>query len=239
MPVDLHGNTYEFVAERMASLHKDHGDDYDLDTTIILDDPETGRIQTRTSITLYKTQVDGKWAPIPEGRTKTGHAEELRNSTKITTTSALETCETSSIGRALAACGYHPDGSYASADEVINALEQQGTPPVVSDDDRAPEPPAAPQAPAAIKKLQTPDRPFGMVNKFDKPCTKCGAQVAAQTGWTEKIVLSVDSAGKERVRWDTFCNEDKTCSGPSTVAADPIAEIEPSVVDEGSDDLPF
>ena len=148
MPVNLHGKTYEYVSERMASLHKDHGDDYTLDTVILSDDPETGRIQTKTSLTLYKTQVDGKWAPIPEGRTKTGLAEEVRNSSNITTTSALETCETSSIGRALAAAGYHPDGSYASADEVEHALDQQGKLPEA----KAPDKPK--QAPADKPKQQ-------------------------------------------------------------------------------------
>ena len=57
----------------------------------------------------------------------TGYAEEKRGSTQINRTSALENCETSAIGRALAACGYGGT-EYASANEVENAIHQQNAP---------------------------------------------------------------------------------------------------------------
>jgi hypothetical protein len=53
-----------------------------------------------------------------------GYAEEKRNSSKINQTSAVENCETSSIGRALACIGLGGD-SYASAEELVSALKQQ------------------------------------------------------------------------------------------------------------------
>ena len=56
----------------------------------------------------------------------TGYAEELRNSTNINKTSALENCETSAIGRALAAIGF-AGTEYASANEVSQAIIQQAT----------------------------------------------------------------------------------------------------------------
>lgn len=54
----------------------------------------------------------------------TGYAEEQRNSTQINKTSALENCETSAIGRALACFGLAGE-EYASANEVVNAIYQQ------------------------------------------------------------------------------------------------------------------
>lgn len=55
----------------------------------------------------------------------TGHAEEDRGASTINKTSALENCETSAIGRALAAFGL-AGSEYASANEVEGALLAQG-----------------------------------------------------------------------------------------------------------------
>jgi len=57
----------------------------------------------------------------------TGLAEEMRASSQINRTSALENCETSAIGRALAAFGLG-GSEYASANEVANAIHQQRQP---------------------------------------------------------------------------------------------------------------
>ena len=54
----------------------------------------------------------------------TGYAEEVRTSSKINATSALENAETSAIGRALAACGFG-GSEYASANEVQGAIAAQ------------------------------------------------------------------------------------------------------------------
>lgn len=60
----------------------------------------------------------------------TGHAEEYRKSSEINRTSALENCETSAIGRALAALGLGGT-EFASADEVARAISgQKGEPSV-------------------------------------------------------------------------------------------------------------
>jgi hypothetical protein len=55
----------------------------------------------------------------------TGHAYEKENSTFINKTSYIENCETSAVGRALAMCGIGIDKSIASAEEVINAVNNQ------------------------------------------------------------------------------------------------------------------
>lgn len=54
----------------------------------------------------------------------TGYAEEVRGSSNINKTSALENCETSAIGRALACFGLAGE-EYASANEVSDAIIQQ------------------------------------------------------------------------------------------------------------------
>jgi hypothetical protein len=58
----------------------------------------------------------------------TGHAEEYRKSSQINGTSALENCETSAIGRALAVAGFGGT-EFASANEVQNAIHQQANKP--------------------------------------------------------------------------------------------------------------
>ena len=58
-----------------------------------------------------------------------GHASEDKNSSYINKTSYIENCETSAIGRCLGIYGIGVCGSIASADEVINAINQQQQPP--------------------------------------------------------------------------------------------------------------
>lgn len=56
----------------------------------------------------------------------TGHAREERQSSFINQTSYIENCETSAVGRALSFAGFGGDQSIASAEEVANAMENQG-----------------------------------------------------------------------------------------------------------------
>jgi len=55
-----------------------------------------------------------------------GTAEEWRNSSFINKTSALENCSSSALGRCLAAFGLS-GSEYASAEELVNALNNQNT----------------------------------------------------------------------------------------------------------------
>ncbi len=110
MTVKIHGKDYKTVAERLNDFRADH--------------PDWGIITER------KPTVDDYVEVYVEIRNEsgfiigTGMAEEVRGSTQINKTSALENCETSAIGRALAACGY-AGTEYASANEVQNAIQQQ------------------------------------------------------------------------------------------------------------------
>lgn len=111
--VQIHGKIYLTVAYRVAQL-RETCTDWGIETEIV----ENG-----DSLVVMKAIIKD-----PEGRViGTGYAEENRNSSQINRTSALENCETSAIGRALAACGYGGT-EYASANEVENAVHQQVSP---------------------------------------------------------------------------------------------------------------
>lgn len=56
----------------------------------------------------------------------TGHAYEKENSSFINKTSYIENCETSAVGRALGILGLGIDENVASADEVKQAIVNQG-----------------------------------------------------------------------------------------------------------------
>ena len=110
--VNIHGKIYLTVSYRVNEFRKEH--------------PEWGIltdiVEATDDIVIMKaTVIDG------DKIIGTGYAEEKRNSTMINKTSALENCETSAIGRALAACGY-AGTEYASANEVENAIHQQDKP---------------------------------------------------------------------------------------------------------------
>ena len=56
----------------------------------------------------------------------TGYAQEKESSSFINKTSYIENCETSAVGRALGMCGFGIDTSICSAEELANALNNQG-----------------------------------------------------------------------------------------------------------------
>ena len=75
---------------------------------------------------LYKDASDGvAWA--------TGYAEETVSSRGVNQTSALENCETSAIGRALANAGYAPKGKRPSREEMSKVVAQKPVKPSVAD----------------------------------------------------------------------------------------------------------
>ena len=75
---------------------------------------------------LYKDSSDVvAWA--------TGYAEETVTSRGVNQTSALENCETSAIGRALANAGYAPKGKRPSREEMIKVVTPRVTKPSVQD----------------------------------------------------------------------------------------------------------
>jgi hypothetical protein len=75
---------------------------------------------------LFKDAGDGvAWA--------TGYAEETVTSRGVNQTSALENCETSAIGRALANAGYAPKGKRPSREEMSKVVASKPVKPAVAD----------------------------------------------------------------------------------------------------------
>jgi hypothetical protein len=75
---------------------------------------------------LFKNAEDGvAWA--------TGYAEETVTSRGVNQTSALENCETSAIGRALANAGYAPKGKRPSREEMTKVVAAKPVKPSVQD----------------------------------------------------------------------------------------------------------
>jgi hypothetical protein len=109
--VKIGKNEYKTVALRVNEfLASDHHKDWSIETDLIADG---------TNVVIKATIKDS------DGRVRgTGYAEEVRGSSNINKTSAVENCETSSIGRALAAVGF-AGTEYASANEVTDAIIQQ------------------------------------------------------------------------------------------------------------------
>jgi hypothetical protein len=58
--------------------------------------------------------------------TTTGYAEEIRGSSAVNRTSAMENCETSAVGRALANYQYQGAKKRASLEEVVKVYRQGG-----------------------------------------------------------------------------------------------------------------
>ena len=116
--VPIKGKSYTQVATRVEIFRKHFGHEYSILTEILpASDPFV-----RVMVTISKDQHV----------IATGLAEENRNAGPVNKTSALENCETSAIGRALANFGLH-GGEYASAGEVENAIAQRGDVPGITE----------------------------------------------------------------------------------------------------------
>ena len=112
---------YSTVASRVEALRAVYGEELSITTEILLH-PELvkGAAENRDMIIIKACILDAA------GRTiSVGHAEEIRGSNRMTETSALEICETSAIGRALASLGLH-GGEYASVNEIEIANAKAG-----------------------------------------------------------------------------------------------------------------
>ena len=97
------GKNYLQVKDRVSIFRKKFGLDYGIDTNIVVDDGQ------RIVIKAIVTDRDGRLIG-------SGYAEEIRGR-GVNLTSAIENCETSSIGRALSSLSLH-GGEYASANEI-------------------------------------------------------------------------------------------------------------------------
>ena len=108
--VDIHGKIYLTVARRINDFRDQHPN-YGIHSEVISVDT--------TSVLVKSVITDETGREI-----SSGIAEEIRSASKINKTSAVENCETSAVGRALAFFGI-AGTEIASADEVQAAIAQQ------------------------------------------------------------------------------------------------------------------
>ena len=123
---------YETVEERLVKFWKEHPDGR-IDTTLV--ESTLQRFIVKASV--FRTEVDAQaWT--------TGYAEETVSTRGVNSTSALENCETSAIGRALANAGYVTKGKRPSREEMskvkanepkplLNRLEEKIIMPIEDD----------------------------------------------------------------------------------------------------------
>ena len=108
--ISIHGKDYATVALRLAVARRNLGAKLKIETEIVSIDKDT--VVCKAIVSVAGNVI------------ATGLAEEKRSASRINQTSALENCETSAVGRALAFCGITND-AIASAEEVSAAIEQQ------------------------------------------------------------------------------------------------------------------
>ena len=97
---------YETVEERLVKFWKEHPDGR-IDTELIEATPSRFIVRA----TIFRTEADARhWT--------SGLAFEHISDRGVNSTSALENCETSAIGRALANAGYATKGKRASREEM-------------------------------------------------------------------------------------------------------------------------
>jgi len=111
--VNIRGKDYHTVAKRVSEFRKmcPITEGWAIVTSLDVDN------ETRVLVSSKIIDPDGKVVA-------TGIAEEIRQGSNINRTSAVENAETSSIGRCIANAGMGGE-NFASADEVLRAIEQQ------------------------------------------------------------------------------------------------------------------
>ena len=123
--INIKGKEYVEVAERIKCFNREY---------------PNGKIQTimmsnNNGAVIIQATVTPDVAK-PE-RFFTGYAHEKEDSSFINKTSYIENCETSAVGRALGMMGIGLIDSVASANEVMNAMENQEKKPPKPDKDSA------------------------------------------------------------------------------------------------------
>ena len=104
---------YETVEERLIKFWKDHPDGR-IDTRLV----EASASRFIVQAYIYRTEADQQaWS--------SGLAEETVQGRGVNATSALENCETSAIGRALATAGYATKGKRPSREEMSKVAAKQ------------------------------------------------------------------------------------------------------------------
>ena len=109
--IDIKGKRYADVANRVKAFRKLYPNGCILTKVISIDN----------GVCVMCAECRDEHGSI----VATGHAYEKEDSSFINKTSYIENCETSAVGRALGFVGIGVDNDIASAQEVLNAEQQQ------------------------------------------------------------------------------------------------------------------
>jgi len=162
---------YETVEERLIKYWKDYPDGQ-IHTKVL--EHTTTRFIVEASI--YRTEADARpWT--------TGLAEETVQGRGVNATSALENCETSAIGRALANAGYATKGKRASREEMSKVAAQNVAQSAISE---------------AKAKMAETAKEYVPVAKEDDPWTIKDAAPAATVDEAVKMVKDIIGGQTER-----------------------------------------
>ena len=113
---------YETVEVRLEKFIKDYPD-FRIATELEVCEKDRYIVKAY----LFKTSTDSvAWT--------TGYAEEKVTDRGVNSTSALENCETSAIGRSLSAAGYAAKGKRPSREEMSKVVAKKPEKPAVADD---------------------------------------------------------------------------------------------------------
>lgn len=182
--VNIRNKVYKTVALRVNEFREGHSVDagWAITTELLTFTPDT---------VCVKAFIND-----PEGRVvATGHAQETWEG-NINSTSAVENCETSAIGRALAAAGLGGE-EFASANEVERAVEQQE-----NGQSNRPKTNGKPAAKPATNGAATIDPVAGADKLFAKCATK------------EDFLKGIDRVAKGK---DKFADHDQFETGLATL----------------------
>jgi hypothetical protein len=112
---------YETVEVRLEKFIKDYAD-FRISTELEVVEKDRYIVKAY----LFKTSTDSvAWT--------TGYAEEKVTDRGVNSTSALENCETSAIGRSLSAAGYAAKGKRPSREEMTKVVASKPVKPAVAD----------------------------------------------------------------------------------------------------------
>ena len=128
--IDIKGKAYVQVADRIIYFNENYPSGYI--QTKILSDLDAERVVIRATVTIEETEVTGSPSmgktSTTRSRSFVAHSQAMWGDGFINKTSAIENCETSAVGRALALMGIGVIDSVASVDEIEKAhiAEEQG-----------------------------------------------------------------------------------------------------------------
>jgi hypothetical protein len=183
---------YETVEERLIKYWKDNPDGR-ISTKLIEYSPSRFIV----AASIFRAGGDAEpWA--------TGLAEETVQGRGVNATSALENCETSAIGRALANAGYATKGKRASREEMSKVKAKADTEQVIQD---------------AKAKMANTAKEYVPVSKEDDPWTI--REAAPATTVDEAVAIVKDIIGgqtKQDIPNCTKCDQPKPMSWKTGVS---------------------